>query len=65
MKKSTAPARSRAKMTIRVYTVDRYGTVSAPHATVSVPHGYEPAKEAMNTDWGPCACPAHRSGGAQ
>lgn len=57
-------ASPRSKMTIRVYTVDRYGTVKTPRATVSVPHDFEPAGEALNPNWGPCACPRH-SGGAR
>lgn len=55
-------AGSRAKMTIRIYTVTREGIVT--RATVAVPHDFEPAREALNPNWGPCACPRH-SGGAR
>ncbi|MBZ9642325.1 hypothetical protein [Streptomyces sp. PSKA30] len=64
----TAPSPGRAqgvKMTIEVYTVSRDGVVvSPPRATVSVPHGYEPALEPLNTQLEPCACPVHRRAGA-
>ncbi|MGW1808159.1 hypothetical protein [Streptomyces sp. NPDC002078] len=56
---------SRAKMTIRVYTVTREGIVTPPRAMVAVPHDFEPAMEHLNTDLGPCRCPLHRTGGTR
>ncbi|MCW8382444.1 hypothetical protein [Streptomyces justiciae] len=50
-------------MTIRVYTVTREGVVSPPRAEVSVPHGYEPQMELLNTQLPPCQCPRHRRPG--
>ncbi|MFD7284108.1 hypothetical protein ACFV80_45860 [Streptomyces sp. NPDC059862] len=68
MTNGTASSEERAqgaKMTIEVYTVSRDGVVvRPPRATVSVPHGYEPALEPLNTRLAPCACPVHRQAGA-
>ena len=55
---------TRAKMVLRVYTVTRGGIVTPPHATVTVPYGFEPARELLNTQLPPCACPLHRTAGA-
>jgi hypothetical protein len=52
------------KMTIEVYTVDRYGTVRARRAAVVVPHDYEPAPDTLIGQLPPCACPVHREAGA-
>lgn len=53
---ATASVKPRAKMTIRVYRVDRHGTVTQDRGTVvSLPHGYEPA---LNI----CSCPSCRAG---
>lgn len=52
------------KMTIEVYTVDRYGTVRARRAGVVVPHDYEPALDTLIGQLPPCACPVHREAGA-
>ncbi|RZB13430.1 hypothetical protein StrepF001_44175 [Streptomyces sp. F001] len=69
MTNGTVPGEDRprgAKMAIEVYTVSRDGmVVGPPRATVSVPHGYEPALEPLNTQLAPCACPVHRQAGAR
>lgn len=68
MTNGTAPVQRRpsgAKMTIEVYTIFRTGEVSEPRATVSVPYGYEPALESLNTQLPPCACPLHRAAGGR
>ncbi|MEU6534567.1 hypothetical protein [Streptomyces sp. NPDC047000] len=43
-----------AKMTLRVYTVDRYGAVTGERRTVSVPHGQE--LPLLMSPTPPCAC---------
>ncbi|MEU6371241.1 hypothetical protein ABZ876_37575 [Streptomyces sp. NPDC046931] len=55
---------ARATMVLRVYTVTREGIVAPPRATVTVPHGFKPARELLNTQLPPCACPLHRTAGA-
>ncbi|MCF3130729.1 hypothetical protein [Streptomyces olivochromogenes] len=68
MTNGIAPAPERppgAKLTIRVYTVTREGVVSAPRASVSVPHDYVPHREGIGTHLPPCACPQHREVGAR
>ncbi|WP_435271163.1 hypothetical protein [Streptomyces sp. 1222.5] len=67
MTNSTSTTKARAKMTIRVYSVNQAGVASAPRAVVSVPHGYEPDPEMklMNTQLPPCACPIHRQAGVR
>jgi hypothetical protein len=50
-------------MTIRVYTVDRAGTVSAPRATVAVPYGQKNDQPPFQLEPLPCACPIHRATG--
>lgn len=52
-----------AKMTVRVYTVTREGTVSPPRAAVSVPRDYVPEPQRMNTRFADCDCPIHRQAG--
>lgn len=52
-----------AKLVLRVYTVTREGIVTPPRATVTVPYGFEPARELLNTQLPPCACPLHRTAG--
>lgn len=48
-----------AKMTIRIYTVDRHGTVTQDRGTVvSLPHDYEPALDR-------CPCTSCRPDGAR
>lgn len=65
MKHGTAPARDQRPpltyMTIRVYQVDRYGTITADRGKVLVP----PAQELeASTAFPPCECPRHRAGQA-
>jgi hypothetical protein len=56
---------SRAKMTIRVYTVNRAGVVSKPRATVTVPYDDTSAPPLMGLGpLPPCACPRCRKPGA-
>ncbi|MFI2432002.1 hypothetical protein [Streptomyces sp. NPDC018693] len=63
--KATAPPPARTPgsgMTIRVYTVDRYGTVTTDRGTRTVPCEADAFPELMNTQYPPCACPRHRAG---
>ncbi len=53
-----------AKMTIKVYTVTPEGIVTAPRASVSVPHDYVPPLQGLGTQLPPCACPGHTKVGA-
>ncbi|MFI2435619.1 hypothetical protein [Streptomyces sp. NPDC018693] len=48
-------------MTMRVYTVDRYGTITADRGTRTVPCEADPFPELMNTGNPPCQCPSHRA----
>lgn len=52
-----------AKTMLRVYTVTREGIVTPPHATVTVPYGFEPAHELLNAQLPLCACSLHRTAG--
>jgi hypothetical protein len=49
-------------MTIRVYTVDRYGTVTSDRGTVVVPHDPDARPDPLGTRYPPCACPRCRLG---
>ncbi|MEU1409819.1 hypothetical protein ABZ471_47880 [Streptomyces sp. NPDC005728] len=65
MKNGTGPTPDQRQpltyMTIRVYQVDRYGTVTADRGKVLVPT----VMELKQSDaWPPCACPRHRAGQA-
>ncbi|MFJ6841316.1 hypothetical protein ACIQRE_01450 [Streptomyces griseoluteus] len=51
-------------MTIRVYTVTSEGTVTAPRATVTVPHDEGRPLGLSIALMPPCACPLHRKAGA-
>ncbi|WP_316762711.1 hypothetical protein [Streptomyces herbicida] len=51
-------------MTIKVYTVTPEGIVTAPRASVSVPHDYVPPLQGLGTQLPPCACPGHTKVGA-
>lgn len=62
MPKATAPRRPGVKMTLRVYTVDRYGVVTEDRGTVDILHGHEPLP-LMSVD-PPCACQRCRAGQA-
>jgi hypothetical protein len=59
-----APLTTGVKLRIRVYQVNADGAVTQDRGEVmTVPHGFEPARESMNTALPPCACPFHRAGG--
>ncbi|MFJ4622086.1 DUF6415 family natural product biosynthesis protein [Streptomyces sp. NPDC088812] len=63
MQNGTAPPANRpqrAGMTIRVYTVDRHGTVTGDRGTVSVPYPEERIVP-LTDGYPPCACPRCRS----
>ncbi|MFG2941073.1 hypothetical protein [Streptomyces sp. NPDC048282] len=62
--KATTPPRTGAKMTLRVYTVDQYGTVTADRGTVEVQDGEELPPVTLASAFSPCACPHHRTGQA-
>ncbi|QOV36945.1 hypothetical protein IM697_00230 [Streptomyces ferrugineus] len=47
------------KMTLRVYTVDRYGAVTEERGTVGILYGTEPQPLMPPTQ--PCACPSCRT----
>lgn len=62
MTNAIAPRRPGVKMTLRVYTVDRYGAVTEDRGTVDVLHGAAPLPlMSINP---PCARPRHRAGQA-
>lgn len=62
MRNATAPRKPGAKMSIRVYTVDRHGTRIEDRGTVDIPHGFEPLPlMSVNP---PCRCPHCRTGQA-
>lgn len=54
------PSARGSRMTMRVYTVDRYGRITQERGTVTVPPRNEPLPLMMSTAY-PCACPRHRS----
>ncbi|MFD3377607.1 MULTISPECIES: hypothetical protein [unclassified Streptomyces] len=61
MAKGTTPRREResgAKMTIRVYSVNRGGAITEDRGTLSVMAGQEP--EPTMGIFPPCNCPRHR-----
>ncbi|RZU37759.1 hypothetical protein EV284_2943 [Streptomyces sp. BK022] len=68
MENGAVPARAltpHPKLTIKVYTVTREGVVTAPRATVSVPHDMDRRPtELMSGSMPPCQCPVHRMPGA-
>lgn len=51
-------------MTMRVYTVDRYGTITRDRGTVTVAFGNEPLPVGMDTAFPPCECPRCQAGQA-
>lgn len=59
MANATTPRRTGVKMTLRVYTVDRYGMVTEDRGTLDILHGREPLP-LMSVD-PPRACPRHRA----
>jgi hypothetical protein len=60
MTNAAAPRKPGVKMTIRVYTVDRHGSVTEDRGTVDILHGQEPLPR-MSMD-PPCECPRCRAG---
>lgn len=61
MAKATSPNGGRdpgAKMTIRVYSVNRGGVITEDRGTLSVMAGQEP--ESTMGLYPPCRCPLHR-----
>ncbi|MGW5610135.1 hypothetical protein ACWEWI_29425 [Streptomyces sp. NPDC003753] len=61
MTNTTVPARSRVKMRIRVYRVDRHGTVTRDRGTVAAIHAGEETTSPLNP---PCSCSRCRAGQA-
>ncbi|MER6059855.1 hypothetical protein ABT167_01380 [Streptomyces sp. NPDC001792] len=64
MTNRTARPRASARahgMTMRVYTVDRYGTITRDRGTVTVAFGSEPLPVGLDTDFPPCGCPRCRT----
>lgn len=60
MTNTTAPARPGVKMTIRVYQVDRYGTVTQDRGTVtSIRYGEDQLPPVGG--FPPCRCPRCRT----
>ncbi len=57
------PSARGSGMTMRVYTVDRYGRITQDRGTVTVTPGDQPLP-LMSTAYPPCACLRHRSGQA-
>lgn len=59
---ATAPPASRPQggMTIRVYTVDRHGTVTDDRGTRIVSPCCTPPPVQLGTKYPPCECPRHR-----
>ncbi|MGW1000495.1 hypothetical protein [Streptomyces sp. NPDC002520] len=53
-------------MTMRVYTVDRYGTITRDRGTVTVAFGNQPLPQLpmMSTAYPPCECGRCRAGQA-
>ncbi|ASN22962.1 hypothetical protein LK07_01800 [Streptomyces pluripotens] len=63
---TTQPAaRTRAPgMTLRVYTVDRYGTVTRDRGTLTIIPGNQPVPLLLSTAFPPCDCLGCRAGRA-
>ncbi|MFF7752649.1 hypothetical protein ACFZCP_26185 [Streptomyces sp. NPDC007971] len=65
MMKGTARLRARALgggMTMRVYAVDRNGTITRDRGTITVTYGNQPLPPAMDTQYPPCRCLHCRTG---
>lgn len=43
-------------MTMRVYHVDRYGTITQDRGTVTVEYGNQPLQVGLDTEFPPCEC---------
>ena len=63
MTNTTAPARPGVKMTIRVYQVDRYGTITQDRGTVTAVRHGEDRLPRVN-GFPACSCPRCRAAGA-
>lgn len=63
MTNATAPRKSSVKMTLRVYSVDRNGTMTEDRGTVNVSRRCERQPLPLLTSLPPCACPIHRAAG--
>ncbi|MER6076142.1 hypothetical protein ABT187_46905 [Streptomyces sp. NPDC001817] len=55
---------TRARMTMRVYTVDSHGTITRDRGTVTVAFGNQPPPVSLETAYPPCECLRCRSGRA-
>lgn len=53
-----------SEMTMRVYTVNRYGTITQDRGTVTVAFGEQPPPLPLADSYPPCQCPRHRAGQA-
>ncbi|WP_159025240.1 hypothetical protein [Streptomyces sp. MUSC 125] len=51
-------------MTLRVYTVDRYGTVTRDRGTLTIIPGNQPVPLLLSTAFPPCDCLGCRAGRA-
>ncbi|MFI2431319.1 hypothetical protein [Streptomyces sp. NPDC018693] len=49
-------------MTMRVHTVNRYGTITADRGTRAVTPAAGPLPARPGTYYPPCQCPSHRAG---
>lgn len=67
MMKGTALPRASVRgggMTLRVYTVDRYGTITRDRGSITMVYGNQPLPPVMDTRYPPCRCPCCRVGQA-
>lgn len=55
------PSARGSGMTLRVYAVDCYGTVTRDRGTVTVVRDTESLPEMLSTRFPPCACARHRA----
>ncbi|MFI6354379.1 hypothetical protein ACIBJF_17355 [Streptomyces sp. NPDC050743] len=59
------PASARGSgMTMRVYTVNRYGVITRVRGMVTVAFGNQPLPVGLDTEFPPCTCPRCRAGQA-
>ncbi|GHH04702.1 hypothetical protein [Streptomyces lanatus] len=61
MTNATAPRDPGVKMTLRVYTVDRYGAVTEERGTVGILRDTEPQPLPQMSPNPPCACACCRA----
>ncbi|MCH0557994.1 hypothetical protein [Streptomyces sp. MUM 16J] len=63
--RTASPATSpQGGMTMRVYTVDRYGTVTRDRGTLTIIPGNQPIPPLFSTAFPPCGCLGCRAGRA-